>query len=202
MIAPSKPLNMSPDSATIAAPSPAPQRNGKPSSPSSQDWSAQGKRIQELVEKASTLPDPATRALIHECLESILALHGQGLARMLELIKDARPEGQTILDVLGQDPLLRGLLLIHGLHPVDLKTRLGAALNKVRPYMESHGGNVELLSLENDVARLRLQGACKTCPSSSVTMELVLRGAIEEFCPDLMGMEVEGVAQPAEIKSH
>jgi Fe-S cluster biogenesis protein NfuA len=201
MIAQSKPLNMSPEPTTITKASAAPHRNGTPPS-SDSNWSTQGKRIQELVEKAGTLPDPATRALIHECLESILALHGQGLARMLELIKEPQPQGQTLLDVLGQDPLLRGLLLIHGLHPVDLKTRLGAALNKVRPYMESHGGNVELLSLENDVARLRLQGACKTCPSSSVTMELALRGAIEEFCPDLMGMEVEGVAQPAEIKPH
>ena len=58
--------------------------------------------------------------------------------------------------------------------------------------MASHGGNVELLSLENEVARLRLQGACKTCPSSTITMELALRQAIEEACPDLAGFEVEG----------
>ena len=59
--------------------------------------------------------------------------------------------------------------------------------------MESHGGDVELLSLEDDVARLRLQGHCKTCPSSTVTMELAIRCAIEEACPDPTGFEVEGV---------
>jgi Fe-S cluster biogenesis protein NfuA/nitrite reductase/ring-hydroxylating ferredoxin subunit len=90
------------------------------------------------------------------------------------------------------DNVVRGLLLIHGLFPDDLATRLREALAKVRPYMESHGGNVELLSLENDFARLRLQGSCKTCPSSAVTLELAVRQAIEEACPDLAGFEVEG----------
>ena len=69
-------------------------------------------------------------------------------------------------------------------------------IEKVRPYMHSHGGNVELLSLQNDFATFRLQGSCKTCPSSSITMELALRRVLEEDCPDLAGFAVEG-AQPA-----
>jgi Fe-S cluster biogenesis protein NfuA len=58
--------------------------------------------------------------------------------------------------------------------------------------MRSHGGNIELLSLENDVARLKLEGTCKTCPSSTVTLELAFRRAVEEACPDLFGFEVVG----------
>ena len=60
------------------------------------------------------------------------------------------------------------LLLIHDLHPVPLEERVQAALDSVRPYMESHGGNVELLSLEDGVARIRLQGSCSDCSASSV----------------------------------
>ncbi|MDB6017382.1 MAG: Nitrogen-fixing NifU domain protein [Pedosphaera sp.] len=143
------------------------------------------------------MPDPAARALIQECVQSVLAFHGQGLAQMLQVVRVAGSDGQKVFEQLIQDSVVRGLLLIHGLHPVDLKTRLHDALNKVRPYMESHGGNVELISLENDVARLRLQGTCKSCPSSAVTLELAVRHAIEEACPDLMGFEVEGAAEPA-----
>jgi len=87
-------------------------------------------------------------------------------------------------------------LLVHGLHPVDLETRLHQALDKVLPYIHSHGGNVELISLIAGVAKLRLQGTCKTCPSSAITLELAVKAAVEEFCPDLLGMEVEGQAQP------
>ena len=95
-------------------------------------------------------------------------------------------------EALIQDEGVRGLLLIHGLHPISLQDRLAEALDKVRPYMKSHGGDVELLSLEDDFARLRLRGHCESCPSSTVTLELAVRSAIEEACPDLAGFEVEG----------
>jgi nitrite reductase/ring-hydroxylating ferredoxin subunit len=69
--------------------------------------------------------------------------------------------------------------------------------------MQSHGGNVEFLSLDNDTAHLRLVGHCESCPSSAVTLELALKQAIEEACPDLLGFECEGVAQtPANHESH
>jgi len=86
-------------------------------------------------------------------------------------------------------------LLIHDLHPADLETRLRNALDEVRPYLQSHGGNVELISLTGQRARLRLQGTCKTCASSAITLELAIRHAIEEACPDLAGFEVEGIAE-------
>jgi Fe-S cluster biogenesis protein NfuA/nitrite reductase/ring-hydroxylating ferredoxin subunit len=69
------------------------------------------------------------------------------------------------------------------------------ALDQVRPYLQSHGGNVELISLTDQTARLRFQGTCKSCASSAVTLELAIRHAIEEACPDLASFEVEGAAR-------
>jgi Fe-S cluster biogenesis protein NfuA/nitrite reductase/ring-hydroxylating ferredoxin subunit len=69
------------------------------------------------------------------------------------------------------------------------------ALDTVRPYMESHGGNMELLGIEDGVARLRLQGSCKSCRASSSTLELAVRQALQEAAPDLLGMDVEGVLE-------
>jgi len=160
------------------------------------DLAREGQRIQELVEKIGTLNDPAARRMLQECLESVLSFYGHGLERILELVDKAGSE--KVRDALIHDPGVCALLLIHGLHPVSLEARLSEALDKVRPYMESHGGNVELLSLENDYAKLRLQGHCKTCPSSAVTLELAVRAAIEEACPDLAGFEVEGIKTDAE----
>jgi Fe-S cluster biogenesis protein NfuA/nitrite reductase/ring-hydroxylating ferredoxin subunit len=157
------------------------------------DLAREGQKIQELVEKIGTLNDPAARTMVQECLESVLSFYGHGLARILELVDQAGSDGEKVRDAILRDPGVRGLLLIHGLHPVSLEARLHEALDKVRPYMESHGGNVELISLENDFAQLRLAGHCKTCPSSAVTLELAVRAAIEEACPDLAGFEVEGM---------
>jgi Fe-S cluster biogenesis protein NfuA len=150
------------------------------------------KRLQELLEQIQSHPNPAARALLQDCLQSLLAFYGDGLARILRHVQDAGPTGEEILERLMHDHAVSGLLLIHGLHPVALEARLRGALEKVRPYMQSHGGNIELLGLENDVAQVKLQGTCKSCPSSGVTLELAVRRAVEEACPDLLGFEVVG----------
>jgi Fe-S cluster biogenesis protein NfuA/nitrite reductase/ring-hydroxylating ferredoxin subunit len=152
----------------------------------------QGRRIQEIVAEIDEVQNPAAHALLQECMESTLAFYGEGLARMLEVVKRSGIGGQKAYDDLINDPVVRGLLLIHGLHPQDLVTRLHTALEKVRPYMQSHGGDVELLDLADDIARLRLRGSCQSCPSSAATLELAVRHALEEACPDLAGFEVDG----------
>ena len=154
-----------------------------------------GARIQQLLEQIEALPAPSTRELIHEFMEATLAFYGQGLARILQVVSESGPEGEKVYQWLVDDEVVRGLLLIHDLHPADLEARLREALNQVRPYLQSHGGNVELISLTGQAARLRLQGTCKSCASSAITLELAIRQAIEEACPDLAGFEVEGVAQ-------
>ena len=95
------------------------------------------------------------------------------------------------------DGVVASLLLIHGLYPVDLETRVLEALDSVRPYMESHGGDVELLGVEDGVARMRLVGHCEGCPASEATLELAIKKALEETAPDLEGLEVEGVTADA-----
>ena len=63
--------------------------------------------------------------------------------------------------------------------------------------MESHGGDVELVGVEDGVAELRLVGHCNGCPASEATLELAIRKALEETAPDLDGLEVEGVRESA-----
>src|ERR1700733_923396 len=154
-----------------------------------------GARIQQLLEQIEALPTPSTRELIHEFMEATLAFYGHGLGRILQVVSESGAEGPKVYQHLVNDKVVRGLLLIHDLHPADLETRLRDALDQVRPYLESHGGNVELISLSGQAARLRLEGTCKSCASSAVTLELAIRQAIEEACPDLVGFDVEGVSQ-------
>jgi len=160
----------------------------------------ESQRIEQLVGQIERLPDSVARELLQECMAAVLKLHGIGLDRIFQIIQDAGAAGTEVRAELLRDNVVRGLLLIHGLHPESLETRLAAALEKVRPYMESHGGNVQIVSAENGVAKLRLQGTCHGCPSSAVTLELAIRQAIEEACPDLLGLEVEGVVPQADIK--
>ena len=122
-------------------------------------------------------------------------MYGDGLRRIVEVIGEAREAGETILDALAQDGAVASLLLIHDLYPVPLHERVLEALDTVRPYMESHGGNVELLGIEDGVARLALQGSCHGCAASRATLELAIKQALDEHAPDLVGLEVAGVAE-------
>lgn len=127
-----------------------------------------------------------TEASVEELLEEMLALHGEGLSRILGTMD---PETR---DRLAEDPVISSMLLVHGLHPLPLSERVDRALASVRPYLESHGGDVALLGIEDGVAQLLLKGSCNGCASSAATLELAIEKALEQEAPDLLGVEVEG----------
>ena len=154
-------------------------------------------RVQELSALVDEFPDPRARQLTQELVSTIIAMYGDGLGRIMARIEGAREAGATILDELAQDGVVASLLLIHDLYPVSLEDRVIEALDSVRPYMESHGGNVELVSLRDGVAKLVLQGSCNGCSASRATLELAIKQALDEHAPDLAGLEVEGVLEPA-----
>jgi len=150
-------------------------------------------RVQDLQARLASSGDPATRLVAEELVSAVVQMYGGGLERIVELLHAGGEEGERVAAALGDDPLVATLLLIHDLHPVPLDVRVNQALEHVRPYMESHGGNVELLSLEDGVARIRLEGSCSDCSASAVTLELAIKQALEQSAPDLDGLEVEGV---------
>jgi Fe-S cluster biogenesis protein NfuA/nitrite reductase/ring-hydroxylating ferredoxin subunit len=150
-------------------------------------------RVQELQAQLDAASDPATREVAEELVSAVVQMYGAGLEKIFSALADHGEAGGSIAAGLAEDPDVASLLLIHDLHPVSLETRVVEALEKVRPYMESHGGNVELLSLEDGVARIRLEGSCSDCKASSATLELAIKQALEEAAPDLWGLEVEGI---------
>ena len=151
-------------------------------------------RVQELQAALDGAPSSGTRELADELVATIVQMYGAGLERIVDELLGAGADGERIAAQLAEDPLVGTLLLIHDLHPVPLHQRVQEALDSVRPYMDSHGGNVELLSLDEGVARIRLRGSCSDCSASSVTLELAIKQALDELAPDLEGLEVEGVA--------
>ncbi len=85
---------------------------------------------------------------------------------------------------------MASLLLVHGLHPHDVHRRVSDALDRVRPYLGSHGGDVDLLEINGDTVRLAFKGSCKSCPSSAVTLELAVEDAVRAAAPEITSIEV------------
>ena len=157
-------------------------------------------RVQDLLGSLDDIADPFAQQRVQELIGAVLELYGAGLDRILGVINDAGEPGLPIREALLEDGIVASLLLIHGLFPVPLEERVIEALDSVRPFLASHGGNVELLSVQDGVARLQLQGSCNGCPSSAATLEHALREAIDAAAPDLLGLEVEGAVGLEDLK--
>lgn len=62
-------------------------------------------------------------------------------------------------------------------------------LDELRPYLMADGGNVELVELEGPIVRLRLQGACGSCPSSAMTLRMGIERKLKETIPEIAEIE-------------
>ena len=162
-----------------------------------QDTALQKKmqRIGEMVERLESAGDPSVRAMARELVESLMALHGAGLERILELASEAGETGETIIRKCGRDEVVSGLLLLYGLHPEDLHSRVTCALEKTRPFLQSHSATAELLSVDDD-GRVSVRVHLKpgSCGSTAATVKSTLEAAIQDAAPDASAIVVEDPA--------
>jgi Fe-S cluster biogenesis protein NfuA/nitrite reductase/ring-hydroxylating ferredoxin subunit len=156
-----------------------------------QDLRAVGERIDVLLD-ASSSGGAVARERAEELVRLVADLYGAGLERILDLLHANGHLDDAVLEALADDDLVASLLIVHGLHPYGIEERVERALESVRPYLGSHGGDVELLAVTGEgTVRLRLLGSCDGCPSSSVTLKLAVEGAIEAAAPEISTIEVE-----------
>ena len=159
-------------------------------------WRTAGDRIQTLLDASA-----ASGAVAHERAEQLVRevtdLYGAGLERMMRVAVSANPE---LAEAFTDDQLVASLLLVHNLHPHRVERRVSDALDSVRPYLGSHGGDVHLIEVadgpDGSIVRLQFSGSCKTCPSSSVTLELAVEDAIRAAAPEVESIEVVAAEQP------
>ena len=162
------------------------------------DLRATGDRIEALLD-ASTLGGPMGRERAEELVRLVVDHYGAGLERVLEIVHDSGRLDDDVVDRLADDDLVASLLLVHGLHPYDVETRVARALDRVRPYLGSHGGGVDLVEVSDEgVVTLQMLGSCDGCPSSAVTLSLAVETAIRDAAPEVTAIEVqEAPSEPA-----
>ncbi len=71
-----------------------------------------------------------------------------------------------------------------------MREKIEEALNSIRPYLEADGGNVELLEITEDfVVKVELQGACKSCSMSAMTMKAGIEETIKRAVPQIIRVD-------------
>lgn len=163
-------------------------------------WRTAGDRIQILLD-ASAGSGTVVRERTEQLAGELTDLYGAALERMVTIAAEAAPE---LVGQFAADELVASLMLVHGLHPHGVERRIEDALNSVRPYLGSHGGDVTLLEVANDsegmTVRLQFAGSCKSCPSSAVTLEFAIEDAVRAAAPEITSIEVVA-AQPDSAES-
>jgi Fe-S cluster biogenesis protein NfuA len=66
-----------------------------------------------------------------------------------------------------------------------MREKVEAVLDKIRPHLQADGGNVELVGVEGTVVKVRLVGACGSCPMSQMTLKMGVERAIKEELPEV-----------------
>ncbi len=153
------------------------------------------RKIEDLVNEIEAVADPRVRSRAVELVSLLMELHGAGLAAWSSCSKNpARPAAwSTALRAIRWSPACSCCMACtrSSWKPASLQ-----ALDKVRPLLKSHGGNVELLEIDEGMVHLRLKGSCHGCPSSAQTLKNAIEEAIYEFAPDVVELKVEGAAPP------
>lgn len=157
----------------------------------SRDFREDIQRIGGLVQEIESIADPAVRATTKNLVQSLMDLHGAALEKALDIVADAGEPGMNIIDRSGRDSLVSSVLILYGLHPEDLETRVLKAIDKVRPQLRKQGCEVELLSVNDGAIRLRVETG-HTCGSTAKTLQATLESAMYDAAPDLTALAIEG----------
>ncbi len=112
-------------------------------------------------------------------------LNKEAFTRLIRALKET-PAVMAVLKEAVSDEVVYAVLRYHGIVKASLHERVDLALESVRPYLQSHDGNVELVEIIlPDTVIIRLLGACDGCPASSLTLSEGVEKAIKEHCPEI-----------------
>lgn len=153
----------------------------------------QQRRIDELIAALEALDDPRARAPARELLQVVLDLHTNGLARLMEIVSEAGALDDAMIEAFERDAGVSALLLLHGLHPQDLPTRVSRAVDKMRPLLGAQGIQIELLDAAEEAVRVRVAGRLQGKHNSVGELQQEIERAIFEAAPEAMRVEIAGL---------
>ncbi len=150
-------------------------------------------RVGELAEELLSHPDPAVARKVEEMLDWVDAFHREGLGRLVEMIRSWR--GEIFLESVARDEITGTFLATYDLGelPDDdsaAAEAVNAALEEIRPFVESHGGTIAVDSIVDGVVKVRMLGSCDGCPSSTATLTGGVESALREHWPNFRRLEV------------
>lgn len=151
-------------------------------------------KLQRLLEQMKGLPDNELRALAFELMQSLMDMHGAAISRMVEVLSNAGDSGRNALGQIAEDPLICGLLVLYGVHPVSIEDRILAAVENIRPQLQRQGASFEVVSCVDGVVRVNVRSPGRG-HDSAATFRAMMERAIREAAPEVVEVVMEGMVQ-------
>ena len=159
-----------------------------------------GERVEALLAELGSHAGPQVAATAEELVSCLVELYGSGLGEIVRIIGEDAEAAPRLMDALVADPLVESLLLLHDLHPLDVGTRVRQAIDRVRPRLGSHAGQVEFTGVDDrGVVKLRLERSGHGCQSSSAPVQEAIEQAVTQAAPEAAGVEIDVVTVAAEL---
>ena len=160
---------------------------------SEKEFQEKMRRLGTLVGEIDQVPGGGSKVAARELVQLLMEVHRAGLERIMELVfQTGGTSGEAIIDRLGQDPIVRNLLLLYSLHPDDLETRILKALDEAKARLRKHNADVEVVSIQDGAVQLRLVTSSHACGSTTKTLQSIVEESIYELAPDLTSIVILG----------
>lgn len=173
---------------------PNPQSTSTPSL-TVEDFEQLAAKVDRAMAEVQTMPAEA-RGKALALKSAIEEFHKVGLTHIVRALKND-PQAKQVLFSLVDEPSVYALFSMHGLVRADLRTQVSRVIDMVRPYMQSHGGDVSLVDVQGKTVLVRLSGNCHGCSMSAVTLKNTVEESLREHVPEIERVEVVPDSAPA-----
>lgn len=150
-------------------------------------------QIGQLITALDEVSDQKARTAARDLVQRVMELHGAGLEKMMEIIFAQGAAGAEIIDQLARDRVASSLLVLHGLHPDDVETRVRQAVEEVAARLRKQGVEVKLLAVEQSGVRVRARTGAHACGSTAASVRTAIEEAVYEAAPEITSLEIEGL---------
>lgn len=160
---------------------------------SEKEFQQKVRQLGTLVGELDQMRGGGSKVAVRELIQLLMEVHGTGLERIMELVFESGAEGEAMIGRLGQDPIVRNLLLLYSLHPEDLESRVLKALDTIGPRLRKFDSKVELVSLHDGAVQLQLRTSGRVHGSAAKNLRAIVEEGIYGLAPDLISLTILGL---------
>jgi len=149
-------------------------------------------RIEELIAALDALAEPRAAEVARALVEAVLVMHAHALKRLVDHLA-ATKEGRAVLEALAAEPAVSNVMLLHGVHPHDVATRIDRALGDLRAWLGPHKIAVHMVSAQRGRVCVRLEARGSGRKPKGTELRDRIETIVFEHAPEVEAVEIEGL---------